>query len=123
MDVSYNIDKDKNLIYIKFSGFVTKQELITSFAKMNEDPIFNKGLNVIIDAKEVKTNLNINDIRKIITYLKYIQKKRDKIRLAIVAPENATYGISREFEALWYEQKVEVQVFRDLAEASNWITS
>lgn len=123
MNVSYNIDKDKNLIYIKFSGLITEQELMTTFAKMNEDPIFDKGINVIMDAMKVKTNLNIKDIRKIITYLKHIQKEREKIKLAIVAPGNATYGISREFESLWHEQAIELRVFRDLGKARNWVTN
>jgi hypothetical protein len=86
-------------------------------------PDFIKGMNAIWDLTQADvSNISTHDIMDLI---KHIQKGFDKrgtdFKVAIVAPGDLSYGVSKIFEGHGTELPVSIRVMRNRKEADVWI--
>jgi predicted amino acid dehydrogenase len=93
----------------------------TVLGKLNT--AFIKGMNAIWDLTQADvSNISTHDIMDLI---KHIQKGFDKrgtdFKVAIVAPGDLSYGVSKIFEGHGTELPVSIRVMRNRKEADVWI--
>jgi len=65
------------------------------------------------------TNLASQDVEKVAEYARTIQMHPGKV--AIIAPQDLTYGLFRMYEVYRQEERIQLQVFRSTQEAIDWL--
>ena len=123
MESSYKIDKERKMIFTKFTGEVSIEGLLSFENKLLEDSSFEPGLNAFVDFSEAEltNNVDINKIKMGIDHIESIQKKRGKCKWAIYAPHDYLYTFWLIFEGLADNLDIKVKVFKDRDEAQNWV--
>jgi hypothetical protein len=121
MPVTYQIDQANKLIRTRCVGPVTIEEVIDHFCKLEEDPGCPDRLNVLLDLSEetsVPTMGNLEDVTR------QISRIRGGVQFdacAIVACQDALYGMLRMFEVFAEQYFRESYVFRTGPEAEAWL--
>ena len=124
MTVSYTYDEKENFVYTKCSGVLTDQDL-EEFAKaMAADPRIKTDLRELVDLRAVEEVKASTDSLGFMVHInidnkeKYLGKQ-----IAIVAPRELLYGLSKYFEVISHIDNApfKLNVFRTMAEAKEWL--
>lgn len=126
MPVDTIISKEKNLIVHTLTGTMDLSVIVNTISKTLDDPEYQVGMNAIwhfCDTSEVK--LSPEDL---MYAAEYAGKKMDKsgkaYKLALVAEEDLSYGLTRVYEAWRSEESTAtIQSFRFIDDAFAWIKS
>ena len=110
-------DRDQGFSIVKRSGKIASGEMIEGTRKLVSDPIF----------KEMKKSLTIlqdvdfSDVSaaELEDYASFCENHIPDIQIAIVAPGDLEFGISRRFQMLFGVEKVFVS--RDMDRAVDWL--
>ena len=104
------------------SGTVTEHDLLDHLESHVEDPEIRPGMKEIVDLSEVTLlELPADSIRRLIDFELAHPEPFHEARMAIVAPHDLPYGLSRMYQILSDEAGAEVGVFRDRPEAERWL--
>jgi hypothetical protein len=121
MPVTYQIDLARNLIRTRCTGDVTPEEVANHFRELARDPNRPKRLSVLLDLSEETSLPEVGDLRGVSNQIREIEQSVQFGVCAIVAPDDALFGMMRMFEVLASEHFVATRVFRELAEAEEWL--
>lgn len=89
---------------------------------MVEDPAFRPGLDVVIDLGEAEAgNEAPAEIMEGSQRFTDLADRIGNIRVAVVAPGDALYGVAREWVVWLSSGHASVSVFRDMDEATRWL--
>lgn len=119
--MSFRVDKDAGIVYRTMSGEVTTDELLESYAATLKHPDFRPGMKALTDMRELKPKAFRSDVLRV---AEFVLKHRDQIgdlRIAVVVSADASYGLMRELEAELERSPVQIGLFRDMAEAEEWL--
>lgn len=123
MPITYHIDGAKRLIHTRCVGPVTPVDVSEHFAVLIEDPACPDQLDVLLDLSEM-TSLPASDQLRDVTLT--IARIRERVRFgrcAIIAPQDALFGMSRMFAVYAEEYFVAAQVFRAMHDGALWLES
>lgn len=123
MPISYKIDVDQNLIRTTATGQLTLQEVVNHFRTLAKDPQARKPLDVFLDLSTVNTAPDTHQLSVVIGEMK---KSRTGLRFgacAILASQDALFGMMRMFEAYAEEFFRETRTFRVATEAEQWLAA
>jgi hypothetical protein len=123
MPVTYRIDAAKHLIHTKCIGDVNPEEIVDHFQELARDPNRPDWLNVLLDLTEESSLPETQDLREVSHHLGELLRNIRFGACAIVAPEDALFGMMRMFEVFTRDYFAVTRVFRQVAEAENWIES
>jgi hypothetical protein len=112
MAVTYSIDRESRVVFTVFSGIFTDADVWQLIDQLRKDPAYDPEFNELIDCSAVTEN------RVSTTTLGAVESSPIP-RRAVVAPSDANYGMSRIFQVLQPNQKIEI--FRTVAEAKEWL--
>jgi hypothetical protein len=121
MSCDYEIDLRHRLVRCRGWGAVTHADITETRLRFTHDPAFHPDFFQLYDFREV-TNIDIaaDQVRDLASYAPFSRHARR----AIVAPQNAVYGLARMFatqrEASGGQEQI--RVFRSLAEANAWLS-
>jgi hypothetical protein len=114
------IDVPDRLVRCRAWGAVTHADITETRLKFTRDPAFHPDFFQLYDLREVtNTDIAADEIRDLASYAPFSHD----VRRAIVAPQDAVYGVARMF-ALRREAsggQEQIRVFRSLAEANIWL--
>lgn len=102
------------------TGVVTKEETRRHVQELLSDPLIPKPVHEIVDKREV------DQLSSTLQEALYLAESMESApnegiaRIAYLVADDWTYGIARQMQTL-LEGRVEVGVFRDPAEACEWI--
>ena len=113
---SYRISRDEGIVRIDFSGNPSSDELHRLVAHLEEMENSERRLYVMIDAEIL---LSTAEVREGADYAKSMNNQPE--RIAVVAPREISYGISRIFKVFRDSPVTELRVFRELDEARDWL--
>ena len=130
MTVSYTYDDEENFIYTKGSGVLTDQDLEEFATAMAKDSRIKTGVRELVDLRAVEwvagptpthgflKHLHIGHTGNFDNREKYEGKK-----IAIVAPRELLFGLSKYFEVISHIDNApfKLNVFRTMAEAKEWL--
>ena len=123
MPIAFAVDPGDRIRVASFTGTVTDADLIEAYATLVADPAYRPELNDLADLTLVgRVEVSSEALQRLIGMYAPIDALKVPTRLAIVAPIDLTYGISRMYELLRGDDvPEEVCVFRDLGEARAWL--
>ena len=119
MPVSYQIDSAQKIVYTTFKGKVTNQEFVRHATEIMSDPEIDGSFVELIRADTSSmVGVTGSGLREIADALKVSTAVR---KIGIVASREVEFGLARMVESLAHGSPIEIQVFRELADASSWL--
>jgi hypothetical protein len=121
--IAFAIDRAIRLRTATFSGFVSDADLLGAYAGLVAEPDYDATLDDLVDLREVTHfGVSTDGLRQVIGMFAPIDGLGIPTRLAVVAPSDAVYGVSRMYQMLRGDEvPEEINVFRDLGEAHAWL--
>jgi len=119
MPADYTIDKSKRMVFSKGYGNLTDQEVFEHQDKLRNDPEFDPSFSQLVDCTDV------TGIEDLSVEALYVLAERNPFdlgsRRAFVAPHNPEYNTFRIYEILTTVHSDVVVVFKDMAEAREFL--
>jgi hypothetical protein len=121
MPVTYQLDPAKKLIRTRCIGDVNQEEVASHFQQLERDPNRPDRLNVLLDLSEATSLPETQDLRKVSFQIKGLLESVRFGACAIVAGNDALFGMMRMFAVFASEYFSDIQVFRAATEAEAWL--
>ena len=122
MPIEHRYDPQLRTLFLDFSGEVSELELLDVARKLSSDPSIPPGHRELVDLSGVLvTDVTSLALRRVAQIYAEADKRPEDSRVAIVAPADLFYGLSRMYEAFREPSPLEIQVFRELREARAWL--
>ena len=123
MPITYHIDAAKRRIHTRCVGPVTPGEVSDHFAVLVRDPVCPDELDVLLDLSEMTSLPERDQLRDVTSTIARIRARVRFGRCAIIAPQDALFGMSRMFEVFAAEYFLATQVFRAVHDGALWLES
>jgi hypothetical protein len=123
MPVHYTIDSNQNRIRTTCDGYVTFPEVAQHFQELRRDPQFHDGLDVLLDLSGCTSLPSAEQLRDVVGL---IDTRKLPLRFgacAIVATDDALFGMTRIFEVYARDVFTETEIFRMAEEGERWLNS
>ena len=123
MAYSYTIDKKNRVARVKVTGHDTVFINKARIAAITKDPDWKPGYNVLVDFRGTyKFDLSVPDIEELATLHRELEDVIGNGRLAVVAPDDVVYGVSRMWETVTEGHTfMTTYIFRNLRDAEEWL--
>jgi hypothetical protein len=121
MPVRYKIERETCKIWTRCLGAVSFAEVMGHFKKLEADPAVPARLDVLLDLRETTTTPETTQLRHVAQEIKRLESRLKWGACAIVAPRDALFGMSRMFEVFTDRSFSATRVFREFAEAQEWL--
>lgn len=100
------------------SGTVTEDEVQEHNRRLRRDPLFNPDYQQLVDLREITNTKVGSDFVRDTARDQYFAPG---VRRAFVATNDYTFGMARVFAAVAETQGQTIAVFRNIAEAEEWL--
>lgn len=122
MAIHYQIDKNLRAVFTAIQGVLEDEEPVRYLDALLRDPDYEVGLAVLVDASRLeRLDLTTSGVRKLAEYTLGAEARLQGAKVAIVAPTDVTFGVSRMYQTLRSEAPYEISVFRTREEALAWL--
>ncbi|HEB57528.1 MAG TPA: hypothetical protein ENI98_14740 [Gammaproteobacteria bacterium] len=124
MPVKTVIDIEKNLVTHTINGGFGLVDIEPAWRAMLVDPKFQAGMNVLWDFRlgMQTSSFSADDMRHIVSMTaEHIKQRGAEYKLALLAPRDLYFGLSRMFEAYGDEIPIKIHAFRSMQEALDWL--
>ena len=123
MSVTMQIDQTAGVVICVVEGDVLAEDVLSATDEVQTDSNYQPGMNALWDLTDA--NLAGGKVDQIKLVVNGIAGRRDKrgagYRVAIVAPSDLAFGISRQYKAYADRLPFSLRVFRDKDEAWRWL--
>ena len=123
MPVTYQIDRDRQLIHTKCSGPVTIEEVVAHFHTLEHDPACPPRLNVLLDLTSQTSIPKKQNLQDVVGEIKRVHATVEFGACAIVARQDALFGMLRMFEVFAQKFFRLTYVFRKIEDAQEWLAA
>lgn len=120
MPLEYDVEVDTGLVTIKAVGEVQTQRYVELWRELIEDPRIESGPMILADFCDVVVTRSGAELRAVAAGAKTFNDFMSNGRMAIVATQQAAFGLGRMYESLTQESGLDVHVFRDTEAARAW---
>ena len=118
MPIEHRYDPALRTLFVELTGEVSETELVDAARKLSADPSIPPGGRELVDLSGVRdTDVTSAVLRRVAQIYSERDQQPEDSRVAIVAPGDLYYGLSRMYEAFRRSSPVEIRVFRELGEA------
>lgn len=114
----YEISRDDDIVQIEFFQSPAKEDLFACMDELEQVPDSSLRLYLMIKAEILLSTAEVRNGAE-----NARNRENQPSRIAVVAPGNITYGISRIFKVFRESEGTEFAVFRDIDEARAWLRS
>jgi hypothetical protein len=120
----HEIRDQGSLLILKGSGALTGRELIETTRKLVElgDAVRGVRFTLVLFDEVVKADVTADDVRRLVEVDKNLMKLIPRSWIAIVAPKDELFGLSRMWEMMVGAPGWETRVFRSRPEADAWLS-
>jgi hypothetical protein len=112
---------DSGLIRTKCTGTVTFEEVMAHFDALETDPALPDGADVLLDLGEMVSLPESEQLRSVAERVRRLLGRVRWGACAIVARQDALFGMSRMFEIFSQNSFTATRVFRERREAEAWL--
>jgi len=123
MKYQLTTDPETGLCILKISGHVAPGDLIQMLPKLWSTDDYARLGYVVWDFTHSETNYYFEDIFKLFEFVKEKKQLRGPHTLAVVAPHDNEFGMSRMYAMLSECEVPKINVFRELSPALAWLES
>jgi hypothetical protein len=120
MDFTYRIDKANRIVYLEGDDpplELWRQTMLAVFA----DPEFETGFNFLSDRRAAVEARSSDYLRAALNFIKYYEKEMGDCKWATVVSTMAAFGMGRMTQILAEKLRVQIEVFKDIDEAKDWL--
>ena len=119
MPISYEVIETKKLLIMTLVGEVSLDEITAMQNEMTTDASVRTCVRCLVD---LESSIPADDSPSWMRSIAAQTKARgDLVQMAIVAPDDLRYGLSRAYEAYVNEATYETHVFKTRSEADEWL--
>jgi hypothetical protein len=121
MPITYVIDRFRQRMFTHASGLVTFRDVNCHLDHEERD----RGLDLpeLVDARGARTDLNSEQVRRLVQRAVRLMRTMPLGRTAIVADDDTLFGMARMYSILAEHDGIFVDVFRDIESAEQWLDS
>ena len=121
MQLNINYDAEKNILYGSYKGAFTVEEFENQLREIVSAAEFPADVPTIWDLSETDVSqFNWEFIQQLLEIRERFPARGDAL-IAIVAPSDLTFGISRMYTARGESLPQQMQVFRTVTKAEAWL--
>lgn len=118
--IKYRILPEQKLIVMCIWGKTTVEEVLDFSRDLRSDPDFSQSHDAILDNTNIENAFSRDDIE--ILSIQRVDTSKPSGRLAIIAPADITFGMSRMHEIVTESTiPYKIYVFRDAPSALKWL--
>ena len=122
MELKY--DNDKNICSIKLTGLLTRDIILHAFDASVSHVNHKSGMGRLWDFTEADLSLLTSDtIQAMAQYSRKFPKGINDVKVAIAVKRDLEYGLSKIFQAFSSQAKTNIEIFRSLEEAEEWVST
>lgn len=121
MPLTYRIDSDAGIVFVRGEGAITQAERIEAMGAWTSDPSYAKTSCTLCDFSATTSTQTLSELREVVSLINGYIAKAGARRIAVVAPRDTSFGAARQFQALLSSETAHVQVFRDANAALAWL--
>lgn len=124
MPITFSVNQKDGYFNSKFAGKVSDGDLLASWRRFCESGEWTPELNLLVDLTESNlSGVTLDGIQDLSNYIDSFIKKHSVpfYKVAIYAPNDLPFGLSRMYEATADYSSREIKIFRDLSEAKLWL--
>ena len=118
MPSAYTIDQTRSIVLSRGWGVITEHELLAHARALAADPRFEPHFCQLADLRDV-TSVQVTSAT--IRQLVHLSPFGAGARRALVGSTDIVYGMARMFQIMRDESPDDIQVFRDLDAALEWL--
>jgi hypothetical protein len=118
--ITYILDLEKRIIFTTAEGLVNLEEYRSYVERRKLDALYDPTMAGILDARNARFVFKPTETKELVRIAKE-ELPEKRIRRAIVVSRDFEFGISRMFEMLVSDARLEYGVFRDYATALAWV--
>lgn len=116
----YTVSQNKNVVTVVVSGPVTLEECVRSVDGLLGEGTLRPGMRLLLDATGLKPRLSNDDLRDLASRVKKLASGGlDSV--AIIAPSDFVFGLSRAFSTYAGVQGCNIAAFRTQKTAWGWL--
>jgi hypothetical protein len=123
LPITYQLDQESALVQTRCRGDVTFEEVADHFRELGAEPDLPPRLDVLLDLRETSSLPETGQIRDLMLELEQLQGRVKWGAWAVVASNDAMFGIARMFQVFAEGHFQTSLVCRELEEARSWLAS
>jgi len=122
MTITYSVDPNLHVVFVSWSGCVTKRELADHLNTLFVDEKASAFRRSVTDTRAA-TNVEFeySDISKILSSIVKPHLGDESWKAAVIVPKPYMFGVGRQFQAL-SDGHIEMALFADETSALEWIS-
>jgi hypothetical protein len=123
MPITYQLKPDERLVVFIHVGVVTDEEFLSFYKALYEENRFDKSFNALVDLRQ--TESTVRSAEALTEFAEFIHEQYTNItsrpKVAVVAPEDISFGLARMYEVFSGDVPWEFLVFREVDSALAWL--
>jgi hypothetical protein len=123
MPVRYAIDPQRQRIRTTCEGYVTFEEVCAHFEELRRNPDFRERLDVLLDLSACTSIPTAEQLRGVVEQIALTGGRWRFGCCAIIAPDDALFGVMRILEVYAIDVFAGTGVFRTVDEGEQWLAS
>ena len=121
MNYQLNFCPDYQVYELTFSGEILPGDLISALKDLWQDKTYCKQKFIVWNFTESRTNYFFEDIFALFQFVLQNKKERGPEVLAVVAPFDNEFGMSRMYAMISESNSPKINVFREILPAKAWL--
>jgi hypothetical protein len=121
MSLMYSIDPAAGVLHVVGEGVINQAERLAAIRSWMRDPAYRRGLRTLCDFSAVASTPRLSELREIVSLIQLQSPFIGPKRLAMIAPSSTVFGVARQFQSLAGSSPLEIGIFRDRAQAAQWL--
>jgi len=125
MPIRYEVDVERRVLVARADGTLCDQDLLEYGRCLREDPQVKAADHELVDLRGVDlgSNVSTEGVRSLARFWRAAYDEMKGGKLAIIAKDDATFGMARMYQSLRDDGPDRIQVFREEADAWSWLDS
>ena len=123
MPITFHSRSDKRLFIVTHRGMVSDDKFYSFYTAMFEDPRFDKSFDLLIDLRQAHSSIRSTAaLRKLADFIReHYGTITGRLKVAVLAPEDTSFGFARMYEGLSSRMSWQFMVFRATNDALEWL--
>ena len=123
MPITYHFKPDAKLVILVHVGVVPDDEFLSSYRALFEDARYDKSFNKLVDLRRADSTARSPEaLRQFADFVRQqFAGSEEGPKVAVVAPEDISFGLARMYGALSDAVPWKFVVFRDAEAALSWL--
>jgi hypothetical protein len=126
MSINWSIESHNNMFFVRVVYEPEPPNLqmwIQTIQEIIKDEHYHPGMGFILDRRGVSEVASPEEVKAALDYIKYHQQIFKGSRWGVLQGNMASYGMARMGQILSVGMPIEVDIFDDLEQAKDWLTS